>query len=271
MSPSPLKKTVRVRTFRPADLDQVHKLYVYTMGTGPSSLYKDVLHFYLKSTPALIIYVLVSIGTILALQPHSLNSFGFPISTSSTRTLGLILASTFSFFLCLFLFSLRKKMMERLYESLQKDMKTIHDHYRLVEAGDGSKDWVSFGPTGFWVAEVDKDDGGYEIVGCVGLDAYSSPDLTTAEVRRLFVSPHYRRHGIAASLLGALKAHAQKYKKTENPELAHPQSLYLNTSHYNAAAVQMYKRTGWKIVRKRKITALWGLIQANIFDFSMDI
>jgi GNAT superfamily N-acetyltransferase len=61
----------------------------------------------------------------------------------------------------------------------------------------------------------------------------------TVEIVRLFVSPEYRRHGLAGALFAALRAHAQG---------AGVECLYLHTHPFLAGAIRFWERQGFEIV-----------------------
>lgn len=70
-------------------------------------------------------------------------------------------------------------------------------------------------------------------LGCVGLRGV---DRTTAEVKRLWVTPSARRHGLARRLMASLEDHARHKGLTR---------LVLDTSRHLPEALAFYRRHGW--------------------------
>lgn len=101
-------------------------------------------------------------------------------------------------------------------------------------------------PHAFWLAETDGD-----VAGCVALRALPQVSARACEVKRLYVRPEYRRHGIAAKLMDALESHARG---------AGFDAVYLDTFEDLEAAVRFYERRGYERVPRYNANA-----QATIF------
>jgi GNAT superfamily N-acetyltransferase len=86
---------------------------------------------------------------------------------------------------------------------------------------------------GFWVAERD---GG--VVGMFGLERVA-PDAM--ELRRMYVDPATRRLGVARSMLDFAEAECRR---------AGARRLELSTSELQAAALELYRRSGYRLVRE---------------------
>jgi len=86
---------------------------------------------------------------------------------------------------------------------------------------------------GFWVAERD---GG--VVGMFGLERVA-PDAM--ELRRMYVDPAARRLGIARSMLEFAEAECRR---------AWARRLELSTSELQPAAQELYRRSGYRLVRE---------------------
>ena len=85
--------------------------------------------------------------------------------------------------------------------------------------------------TGFWLASIHQ-----SIAGCIALRAL--PQLEkSAEIKRLYVRPEYRKQGITEALLKALEEYATEYSYS---------TLYLDTNDDLSAALRFYLRHGYQ-------------------------
>ncbi|HMB46840.1 MAG TPA: GNAT family N-acetyltransferase [Afifellaceae bacterium] len=84
----------------------------------------------------------------------------------------------------------------------------------------------------FWVA---KD--GTDLVGMFGLER---PDAESMELRRMYVSPDARRRGIGRELLRFAEDHARSLDIRQ---------LHLSTSELQEAALSLYRKAGYDLVR----------------------
>ena len=84
---------------------------------------------------------------------------------------------------------------------------------------------------------VARDDG--DLAGGVGLRPIGDPSAAVGEVKRLWVRPDLRRHGLAKSLMDAVAVRAR--------ELGYRQ-LYLETGPAQPEALALYPRIGWEPV-----------------------
>ena len=66
----------------------------------------------------------------------------------------------------------------------------------------------------------------------------------TGEVCRLNVDPRYRGRGVGRMLMDTVVAHARANGL---------QALWLSTSSFHTAAVNMYKKNGWKLELSRTV------------------
>jgi GNAT superfamily N-acetyltransferase len=73
-------------------------------------------------------------------------------------------------------------------------------------------------------------------VGGVGLRRIGEPDRNLGEVKRLWVRPDLRRHGIGAALMGSIENTAR--------DMGYRQ-LYLETGYAQPEAVELYQHSGW--------------------------
>ncbi|KAL0569751.1 hypothetical protein V5O48_012212 [Marasmius crinis-equi] len=231
---------VSVRTFRPEDLKQVQRLYQQTRFYGAGSPTRLAFSRFLLSPTAYVLYACFFMGTCIFLRspPGYLRYFGATVSVLSGVAIWSI-----AFPIGMFIFFGLRAL-------LRGDMKDVATHYRLTEAQRGVR-----GASSFWVAEVETP-AGKKIVGSVGLDHFSNDDTTKAELRRMFVSPDFRGHGIAKKLMNALLDHAREQGLEE---------VYLQTTGLNDKAVIMYQKTGWELVKKHVWRRL--LLEGEGYDF----
>ncbi len=78
-------------------------------------------------------------------------------------------------------------------------------------------------------------DGGH-LAGGVGLRPIADPALATGEIKRLWVRPDLRRHGVAQALMESIVERAR--------ELGY-RRLYLETGPAQPEALAFYPRIGW--------------------------
>ena len=217
-------------------------------------------------------------------HPSSIVMYGLFIGdlalslSPSTRVIGSLL--------CLSLFgtfAVLRWLLSRFFtsyceNSLRADLVDIGKHYCVSES-EGTWDAPSSASC-FWVIEAYSDVTEYcEIVGTVGLgtsiqlflcsllinvatDSSTNDDQTTAELRRMTVSPHHRRLGIGKLLLITVIAHARKRGLA---------SVFLTTTSHQAPAIWLYERMGWVIQRR---TAVWRLLptfELALVDMKLDL
>jgi ribosomal protein S18 acetylase RimI-like enzyme len=205
----------------------------------------------LRTPVAFVSYFMMMFGTIMATR-----------STNPMTTLGFfIIAFTGCILFLLYRRYLKATFIGFLKQSFEGDLADIPKHYKLAGSNDPNEEKQGLWPitkSGFWVAELDE--GGLEptIVGCLGLgtfsarltsyalfnsatiqtDAYTNPDETSAELRRVVVSPTHRRQGIANQLMSAAITHGKSNGI---------RSLFLTTSSHQPAAINMYRKFGWEM------------------------
>jgi ribosomal protein S18 acetylase RimI-like enzyme len=71
------------------------------------------------------------------------------------------------------------------------------------------------------------------------------------------ISSRFQRRGIGSRLLEQLRDHAKKHGLRE---------IYLGTTQYQTAAVALYKKAGFKIVKDLPLVGM-----ARIFIFKLDL
>jgi GNAT superfamily N-acetyltransferase len=79
------------------------------------------------------------------------------------------------------------------------------------------------------------------LVGGVGLRPISDPALNVAEVKRLWVRPDLRRHGVGIALMNEVEGRARKlgYER-----------LYLESGYAQPEALELYRNSGWETVEE---------------------
>jgi GNAT superfamily N-acetyltransferase len=108
--------------------------------------------------------------------------------------------------------------LNRRYNSVDDDM---HMHYDELSPPSGA----------FLVARVDG-----HLSGGVGVRSISDPQSKFAEVKRLWVRPDLRRHGVAVALMNEIERRAR--------ELGYAH-LYLETGPAQPEALAFYPKHGW--------------------------
>lgn len=88
------------------------------------------------------------------------------------------------------------------------------------------------GNAGVWLATLDA-----ELAGCIALREFPYRGTVLGEIKRMYVRPAHRGHGIADALLLALEDFAVQRGYVE---------LVLDTTDEMAAAARLYERHGYK-------------------------
>lgn len=239
---------IRIRPFQDGDAQEVRDLFMFAMGYAPGSPRHMALRAQLTHPSSIVMYALFIGGLALSLSP-------------STRIIGSLL--------CLSLFGTfagLRWLLSTFYvsfceNSLRADLADIGKHY-CVQESEGTRGAPSSASC-FWVVEACSDvTGYYEIVGIAGLDSSTNDDQTTAELRRMAVSPHHRKLGIGRLLLITAIAHARERGLA---------SVLLTTSSYQPPAIRLYERMGWVPQRR---AAVWGLLPTfdlALIDMKLDL
>ncbi len=117
----------------------------------------------------------------------------------------------------------------------EADLHDIEEHY----LGPGSN---------FWVAESDD--------GLVGMAAIERIDAKTGRLRRMRVTTHRRRQGIAQALLETAErfCREQGYRR-----------LVLDTTEQQTAAHRLYEKNGFRRVGERSLGPF------RVFDYVMEL
>ncbi|PPQ96667.1 hypothetical protein CVT26_010292 [Gymnopilus dilepis] len=209
-------ENTRIRAFRDTDARSVHEVYMEAMLHASNSPAHVALNRQLLRRPSLAMYAAFTAGLLLASRP-------------GTRIPGILLsAGVASIFL-----SWRRYLWTRFrnfYQSaLQQDLADIGRHYTPE-------------PSAFWVAEIERGKDAGKIIGCVGLDASTTPDPSTVEIRRMVVSPKYQRHGVGSRLLNTAIDHTRAHGLSR---------INLSTSMYQEPAIRLYESFGF--VEERKV------------------
>ncbi len=121
------------------------------------------------------------------------------------------------------------------------DMKAAFEAYivtSLKEEIDRIEDYYRDRNGGFWVAV----DGG-KLVGMFGLEPSSD---TAMELRRMYVDPDARRHGIARKMLAFAEDECRR---------RHRPTMDLSTSELQGDALSLYRNAGYRLVREEVAVA----------------
>ncbi|KAF8191066.1 acyl-CoA N-acyltransferase [Mycena galopus ATCC 62051] len=141
----------------------------------------------------------------------------------------------------------------------ETDMKNIVEAYGIPFTADGLYLPEKQGPGGFWVAVLEiPERQTSEVVGYVGLDYRSNTDPTSAELRRMIVSPRHRRRRIGSLLMTALMDHA----RNRGPPL---KTLELETiqNGFQPGPLRLYESYGFRVIGQRAVRV------APFFDMTM--
>ncbi|PPQ88129.1 hypothetical protein CVT25_004885 [Psilocybe cyanescens] len=232
---------VHIRPFRPSDFEQVHN----------DSLWRRAMRAQYRAPLSFFSYSLIICGLLMFTRQTE--------NLPASRT-GILIAVAGAF-----LFSLHRLLLEFglkriVRQNLECDLKDIARHYNLIKTTSGEHEYIPYGKSGFWVAEIEGEEHKSEIVGTVGLDSSTSEDPTSSELRRMVVSRHCRRKGVACQLIKTLLAHARAHAT---------KSIFLSTSFYQDEAITMYKAFGWRFQRKQDVSFLSQPIY--MFHFNIDV
>ena len=107
----------------------------------------------------------------------------------------------------------------------------------LIEEIDRIEDYYAEMAGGFWVATFER-----RVVGMFGLERIGSDAM---ELRRMYIEPSVRRAGVARQLL----LFAEECIRREVSRLE------LSTSELQAAAVSLYRSSGYELLRKEAVDA----------------
>jgi GNAT superfamily N-acetyltransferase len=114
------------------------------------------------------------------------------------------------------------KIMEEYYEAASVVARDSREDFARLYFGDGA---------GVWLASLAK-----KVVGCIALRPLPAI-ANSGEVKRLYVQPKFRGHGIAAALYRSLELYARSHGY---------QSLYLDTTDEMIAAQKFYAALGYQ-------------------------
>ncbi|KXS11988.1 hypothetical protein M427DRAFT_35065 [Gonapodya prolifera JEL478] len=122
-----------------------------------------------------------------------------------------------------------------IYLSEKSDMGDIETHYSPV-GRDGTPRLNAF-----FVA-IDKTSGA--ILGVVGVQPSTKPHC--AELRRMCVSHESRRKGVGSALCQAVVEHVSRWNSRTEEESQRVHRIVLATTAYQAPAMGLYERQGWR-------------------------
>ncbi|KAF9546593.1 acyl-CoA N-acyltransferase, partial [Agrocybe pediades] len=226
--PSPGRKTseIRVRPFQASDLDTVQEMFLASMVNQSDSPFAKAMKGQLTAPLSWASYAAFAAGLI--------------VRRRYSKRIGVSLSLLGSIIFAVHRIVLYIGLRRRVERNLKADLADISGHYGMKEVADrniGAVRYTPSGKSGFWIAEVWSEGREPEAIGCVGLDANTNADPTSAELRRMSVISSYRRKGVALLLVRALMEHSrEKGIKT----------VFFSTSSFQEGAMKMYQRYGWK-------------------------
>ncbi|KAJ7075281.1 acyl-CoA N-acyltransferase [Mycena belliarum] len=218
--PRPAGGDIIIRRFEPRDTAQLYALLDEGFVYGPESPANTALRRHLTSPMSLGLYSAFSLGLIGVYRPEPVAQLGGLALCAATAAL----------------FAYMRRAIPRVFLAFcdvarTTDLADIRAHYTA--------------PGAFWVAAIDSPDGkASEVVGCLGLDPRANADPTSAELRRMVVSPRHRRRRLGTLLMTAALAHAQR----ASPPL---RTLDLETSVFQPGARKLYENHGFSVVECR--------------------
>ncbi|KAG5636258.1 hypothetical protein H0H81_008614 [Sphagnurus paluster] len=273
LTPIQEQNGVRIRYFRKMDSPAVRDLYLVATGTGRKSYRTATQHP--NYNPISLIAPLAgsprevalkeSLSGPLAYLVYALSLLGLAILAlrPGRRTLGFVLALGVPGAFLRYRHKVDRGFMDYCHGVLRQDLADIAGHYGMEPVNGSRKESAPVGASAFWVAECTSRDGrGVEIVGCIGLGAIPHCGNKDGELRRMAVSPHCRRMGIASLLVQTLIDHAKANGV---------RTVLLSTTEYQRPAIRMYLKHGWVESHKEVVTAALGLYRLVIVHFRLDL
>ncbi|KAJ3879197.1 acyl-CoA N-acyltransferase, partial [Lentinula edodes] len=260
--------SVRVRIFRKSDSEAVRRLFKTCMMIGEGAPARTHLAATTRSPSFLYTFALLIIS--ITVEVTKLSRF-LPVSYLDVTVAAIALLALF--YLCYSIYSAVGFYIQFGLTCLRTDLKDIQGHYNLCQvtsiSNENAKDpeLETTSMKGFWVAEIMSPvTNKAEIVGCISLGDPPPPPFTsgpgTTELRRMIVSPHHRRRGIARALIQACEAHAttSKHKLT---------AIVLRTTFYQPHARQLYTKLGYRIVLEQDLR--FGNDNVHVFLYRKDL
>ncbi|KAJ7835099.1 acyl-CoA N-acyltransferase [Mycena olivaceomarginata] len=221
--------TFIIRQFQPKDTPQVHALMSEGLVHGADSPCNVALRRNVGSRIACICYTLFALGVWMLSGASSLSRAG---------GIAICISSAALFFYARW--SIKNFFLEVCAIALKADLADITAAYKLSPHIYPKPD-----PNGFWVA-VSETSGQHcsQVIGFLGLEYPVREDPSSAELRRMFISMHHRRRGVASQLIRTALSHAQQF----NPPL---RTLVLETSEFQLAAQRLYEKHGFVFAERR--------------------
>ncbi|KAF8061790.1 acyl-CoA N-acyltransferase [Lyophyllum atratum] len=248
-----IRNGLRIRYFRRTDSAKVRELFLFAMSNGPGSPRRLTLDAMFLTPAAHIAYALTITGLSITIASH----------LAIYMALGGVLSVAVTGSLFGYRYLLSRSFTDFYDKCLTEDLADIASYYHMQPARDGTEDFGPSGPSGFWVVEQDLPNAaGTDIIGCVALDCSYENGVIRGELRRMNVSPHYRRQGIAGLLVRTLIAHARKHGVP---------AVVLTTTHFQETAITMYKKLGWLETGRDVIHEAYGVIQVVLIHYGLEL
>ncbi|KAF9019699.1 acyl-CoA N-acyltransferase [Hymenopellis radicata] len=211
------RSNIRVRPFRPYDHKDVQRVVLESATRGDESPYRGAMKAVLTHPLICVAYAALLLDAVLLARGKNIVAGIIVATVIVVPVIHQVIRTTSPF-------------VKFIQQALREDLGDIPKYY---QSGGPGREWASE----FWVAEVESSThpGSWDIAGCIGLK--QSDADPKAHVRRLFVSHHYRKRGIAGMLsrtvLEHAKAHGMRY-------------LYLETTKAQPIAISFYEKQGWR-------------------------
>ncbi|KAJ3568300.1 hypothetical protein NP233_g5800 [Leucocoprinus birnbaumii] len=228
-----------LRLYHNTDNSAVQDLYLNAMMWHPQAPLRPFLKLVATTTTAKVLYAISALG--LAMWTCYYPVLGRVISLTGCAAVLLQLGLAF------------RMISSVVKQNLNDDLLDVSRHYRLVSAsGDEANAQQegrleTSGPRAFWVVEAThKVTGRKELAGCAGLDFIEKYGKPEGELRRMVVSGHHTRRGVAAMVIKAAIVHAKAHNLP---------SIYLSTSSLQGPAIKLYEKHGWVVEERREMPA----------------
>ncbi|KAJ7184697.1 hypothetical protein C8R46DRAFT_465479 [Mycena filopes] len=245
---------IYIRKFRPSDHPQVRKLLFEGFVTGKGSMLTTVKLRYLYQAPALTSYFLAGGGA------YTLWVLPAEVRTSAPALAAIVLLLMgLAAFIALQM-TLTSSLRGFCDKALETDLRDIPAHYAapsvfLVAVRPAAAATVE-GADKLAVGEEVE-----EVLGFVGLEFKSEKDPKPAELRRIVVSPHHRRRGLASRLLLEALKHGETVRGM--------QTVKVGASQYQPGARKLFEKLGW--VRVGQTESWVGVINLYIARYERPV
>ncbi|KAK7467274.1 hypothetical protein VKT23_004331 [Stygiomarasmius scandens] len=167
-------------------------------------------------------------------------------------------------FMGMFTYASIEVFVDAVSDTLRSDLEDPVAYYQMVPMEDGAdaSKYILSGVKALWVAELKTSANDTQIVGMIALDLVPNSSTKTGEIRRMFVSPLFRRVGVASSLMRVCESRAKAYGLSR---------IVLNTSEYQTGAMRLYEGAGYRIYNRRELRSRSGLGVVKMIDYCKNL